>query len=213
MDCPAKTIKIRKKRYFLWLTVSGIMTGLACFCLRTSSGATKAVPLNGRLPSEEQLMQIMTENTETPEILPSNAREMPDIDQELLDLLRSASMAIDTTISRDPTIQTMNNRQWKTVRMLVTGYCACPKCCGKFSDGRTANMHRIGKNDVFVAADKKVPFGTRVIIPGYNRDRAVEVKDRGRLIRGNHLDLYFSHHKTARKWGVKYLDVLVLAEE
>jgi 3D (Asp-Asp-Asp) domain-containing protein len=96
---------------------------------------------------------------------------------------------------------------WQTVKMRVTAYCACRKCCGKFSDGHTACGHRIRPGDAFAAADKKYAFGTELIIPGYNRTRPVKILDRGRLIRGNRLDVFFSNHKKARKWGVKYLDV------
>jgi 3D (Asp-Asp-Asp) domain-containing protein len=100
---------------------------------------------------------------------------------------------------------------WKKVRMRVTGYCPCKKCCGKFSDGRTANNHRIRPGDVFVAADKYYPFGTEMIIPGYNCGRPVRVYDRGRVIRGNRLDVFFHSHTQANKWGTKYIDVLVRA--
>lgn len=48
-----------------------------------------------------------------------------------------------------------------------------------------------------------------MIIPGYNTEKVVSVQDRGRVIKGNRLDLYFDSHKEAKKWGVKYLDVLV----
>lgn len=99
--------------------------------------------------------------------------------------------------------------EWKTVRMRVTGYCACSKCCGKFSDGITADGHRIRHGDVFVAADKKYKFGTELLIDGYNNNRPVQVKDRGRVIKGNRLDVFFNSHSRAKKWGVKYIDVKV----
>ena len=64
-----------------------------------------------------------------------------------------------------------------------------------------------------MAADKKVPFGTEMIIPGYNQDRPVEVKDRGGLIKGNRLDVFYNNHKVAKKWGTRYLDVMVKVEK
>lgn len=99
--------------------------------------------------------------------------------------------------------------EWRTIRMRVTGYCPCSKCCGKHSDGRTANMHHIQWGDRFVAADKKFAFGTEMIVPGYNGGNVVEVKDRGRVIKGNRLDVFFNTHYSAQKWGTKYLDVKV----
>lgn len=120
-----------------------------------------------------------------------------DQDQELLSLLRNA------------THQLPDLPQWKIVRMRVTAYCTCPKCCGKFSGGPTANQHKVRPGDRFVAADKRYAFGTQMIIPGYSSERLVEVKDRGRLIKGNRLDVFFNNHRIAQKWGTRYLDVLV----
>jgi 3D (Asp-Asp-Asp) domain-containing protein len=99
--------------------------------------------------------------------------------------------------------------EWQTERMRVTAYCACPKCCGKNANGTTACNYKIKEGDTFVAADKKYPFGSEVIIPGYNDGKPVEVLDRGGLIRGNRLDVFFPSHKEALKWGVKYLDVKI----
>jgi peptidoglycan DL-endopeptidase CwlO len=98
---------------------------------------------------------------------------------------------------------------WQTVRMRVTAYCLCPKCCGKYSDGVTACGYRIQHGDTLVAADKKYLFGTEMIIDGYNRGQAVEVRDRGGAIRRNRLDVLFHSHKKAMKWGVRYIDVKV----
>lgn len=120
-----------------------------------------------------------------------------DQDQELLRLLCNS------------TRQLPDLPKWKIVRMRVTAYCTCPKCCGKFSGGPTACQHRIRSGDTFVAADKRFAFGTQMIIPGYSGEKAVEVKDRGRLIKGNRLDVFFPSHRTAKKWGTRYLDVLV----
>lgn len=102
--------------------------------------------------------------------------------------------------------------EWETVVMRVTAYCACRKCCGRYSDGKTASGHKIRQGDVFVAADKKYSFGTEMIISGYNDGKPVEVLDRGGVIRGNRLDVFFNSHKTALKWGVKYLEVKLRRE-
>ena len=98
---------------------------------------------------------------------------------------------------------------WHVVEMRVTAYCWCKKCCGKHSDGKTANGHRIRIGDAFVAADKMYPFGTEMIVPGYNNSQPVKVLDRGRAIRGNKLDIFFNSHHRAKVWGVRYLPVKV----
>ena len=99
--------------------------------------------------------------------------------------------------------------EWQKVRMRVTAYCPCPKCCGKYSDGVTACGHKIRPGDRFVAADKKYPFGTEMIVGGYNHGEAVKVLDRGGAIREDRLDVFFPSHEQALQWGVKYLDVNV----
>jgi len=98
---------------------------------------------------------------------------------------------------------------WRTVRMRVTAYCPCRRCCGRHSDGKTASGHKIRRGDTFVAADRKHLFGTKMIVPGYNNSNPVKVLDRGGAIRGNRLDVFFNSHRKARKWSVKYLPVKV----
>jgi 3D (Asp-Asp-Asp) domain-containing protein len=106
-------------------------------------------------------------------------------------------------------VSTAKTEQWQTVRMRVTAYCPCPKCCGEFSDGVTACGHQIDQGDRFAAADKKFPFHTEIIIPGYNNSQTVKVLDRGGAIQGSRLDVFFNTHEEALAWGVQYLDVKV----
>ena len=99
--------------------------------------------------------------------------------------------------------------EWRTVRMRVTAYCPCEKCCGKHSDGQTACLHKICLGDTFVAAGEQYSFGTEMLVPGYNDEQPVKVLDRGGAIRGNRIDVFFSSHEEALRWGVRYLDVKV----
>ena len=63
----------------------------------------------------------------------------------------------------------------------------------------------------FVAADTSLlPFGTKLVIPGYAGDEAVEVIDRGGAIKGHKLDLYFPTHEEALEWGRQWVDVTVI---
>jgi len=113
-------------------------------------------------------------------------------------------------ISDSITEKDVKSVSWQTVRMRVTAYCPCRKCCGKYSDGgTTASGYRIRPGDAIVAADKKYSFGTEMIIDGYNGGQAVVVRDRGGAIRENRLDVLFHSHKKALKWGVKYINVKV----
>jgi 3D (Asp-Asp-Asp) domain-containing protein len=103
-------------------------------------------------------------------------------------------------------------RRLRTMRMLVTAYCPCPKCCGPNAQGLTASGRRISYNGGrFVAADTNLlPFGTKLIIPGYHDDRPVQVQDRGGAIKGRHLDVFFPSHRQAMEWGKQWLTVTVV---
>jgi len=122
--------------------------------------------------------------------------------------LRSLPVTAETQQNSDYADVEKTSR-WSVVQMRVTAYCPCSKCCGIFADGLTATGHKIAPGDHFVAADKNLPFGTEVIVPGYNQNKPVKVLDRGRVINGNRLDVFFPKHNQAVKWGVKYLDVMV----
>lgn len=125
---------------------------------------------------------------------------------------RTASIRSSSLAARpSPEVRDTNvsSGEWQTVRMRVTGYCPCEKCCGDSADGITANGHRIQPGDTFVAADRRYAFGTEMIIPGYSNSQIVKVLDRGGAIRGDKLDAFFHTHQAALEWGVRYLDVQV----
>jgi len=98
-----------------------------------------------------------------------------------------------------------------TMRMLVTAYCPCTKCCGENAHGITASGKSVLANgSQFVAADTDVlPMYSHVSIPGYAGGARVPVLDRGGAIKGNRLDVYFASHKQAQAWGKKWLTVTV----
>jgi 3D (Asp-Asp-Asp) domain-containing protein len=100
----------------------------------------------------------------------------------------------------------------RTIRMEVTAYCPCTKCCGPDAHGVTASgLHVSHNGGRFVAADTDLlQFGTRLRVPGYDDARPVEVIDRGGAIKGHKLDVYFPSHQQALEWGRQVLDVTVL---
>ncbi len=172
------------------------------------------IPLSRPISSD---FQFSTNKFAKTELADSESFEM-DQESMILDMLRQSSEHIvpDLPVVMDAARPTSKpvlkaSSGWRVVRMRVTGYCACSKCCGT-NDGITANNHRIRSGDVFVAADKKFRFGTEMKIPGYNMGKPVKVYDRGRLIKGNCVDVFFHSHSQAKKWGVRYLDVLVKTE-
>jgi 3D (Asp-Asp-Asp) domain-containing protein len=94
----------------------------------------------------------------------------------------------------------------------VTAYCPCTICCGANAQGITASGKLVTHNGGrFVAADTSVlPFGTKLVIPGYADNQAVEVADRGGAIKGNKLDLFFPTHEAALAWGRQMVEVTVI---
>jgi 3D (Asp-Asp-Asp) domain-containing protein len=59
-----------------------------------------------------------------------------------------------------------------------------------------------------IAADiSRYPYGTRMYIPGYGWG---EVQDIGTAIKGEHIDIFFPDSDDAKKWGRKYLDVIII---
>lgn len=99
-------------------------------------------------------------------------------------------------------------RKPRRMRFLVTAYCPCEKCCGRWAhDHTTASGRSIWSNGGrFVASDTRVlPFHTWVRIPGYAGGRPVPVLDRGGKIKGRRLDVFFRTHEQAMRWGKRWL--------
>lgn len=101
----------------------------------------------------------------------------------------------------------------RSIWVEVTAYCACKKCCGSRAQGLTASGKPVTYNGGhFVAADVKLlPYGTQLIIPGYNGGNPVEVIDRGGAIRGSHIDLFMPTHEDAVQWGKRWIKVIIVA--
>jgi len=71
--------------------------------------------------------------------------------------------------------------------------------------GITSDGTRASKGTI--AADiSRYPYGTKMYVPGYGWG---EVHDIGSAIKGDHIDVFFPSEKDAKKWGKKYLDVII----
>jgi 3D (Asp-Asp-Asp) domain-containing protein len=118
--------------------------------------------------------------------------------------------AVTASATLPPSTDSVAHRV-RVIRMEVTAYCPCPKCCGENAQGITASGHDVSYNNShFVAADTDVlPFGTKLMIPGYSGN-TVEVIDRGGAIKGNRLDVFFPTHEEALQWGRQIIDVQVI---
>ncbi len=90
----------------------------------------------------------------------------------------------------------------------VTAYCPCRNCCGK-SDGITASGYKVKRGDKLIAADRSIPFGTILDVPGYGR---APVLDRGGKVKGDHIDVFFPNHQMAEQWGTRILKVAIYGD-
>lgn len=95
-------------------------------------------------------------------------------------------------------------RPVRAITMKTTAYSPDERSCGKWADGITASGKSVWMNGGrLVAADRKIPYGTILTVPGYNNGKPVQVWDRGGKIKGNRLDLLYPTHEIARRWGVQ----------
>jgi len=108
--------------------------------------------------------------------------------------------------------------------LLTTGYCKCGECCewhrnwyGRpvYSNGpNKGEPKKVGvtangsyaRRGTIAADTSKYPFGTVMYIENYGYGR---VEDRGRSIKGDHIDLFFRSHRQAVKWGRKKVPVKI----
>lgn len=89
---------------------------------------------------------------------------------------------------------------------IVTAYCSCEKCCGKWSKvGKTAMGVR-PKEGVTVAASRAIPFGTKLAIEGVG---VRVVQDRLAKRFDGRVDVYFAGHRDAVKFGKKKLNITI----
>lgn len=117
----------------------------------------------------------------------------------------------DIAAPKTETLSTPATPHVHQIMMEVTAYCPCAKCCGPKAQGITASGKLVTYNaGRFVAADRSMPFGTKLIVPGYHNTQPVEVLDRGGAIKGNKLDVFFPTHKEALKWGRQHVLVTVV---
>lgn len=99
------------------------------------------------------------------------------------------------------------------VRMKVSAYCPCEKCCGIYADGKTSIGRDALESLGVAAAPKLLPYGTKLQIPGIG---IREVDDTGGAMRKSaekgiyHIDIRFHNHEEALKFGVQWLDVEIL---
>jgi 3D (Asp-Asp-Asp) domain-containing protein len=116
--------------------------------------------------------------------------------------------------------KTKNN--YRIVTMEVTAYTAGYESTGKTPDhpeyGITASGEYVKPHST-VAASTRLPFGTKLRIPAYEKFMGFEdkvqfvVEDRGEAITKGKLDIYIEDVDTALKWGIRKVEVIIYEED
>ena len=171
-------------------------------------------------PEPKKLQEAQTKPEDDAKVPSDDSESNAEINIESnLDTESNAEINIESNTETESNAEESNTEryielpgEWEIIEMRVTAYCPCPSCCGEYSDGITANGYEIQPDDTFVAADRRYPFHTEMLIPGYSNSQPVKVLDRGGAIKGNRLDVFFATHEEALQWGVQYLDVNVRRE-
>lgn len=87
---------------------------------------------------------------------------------------------------------------------VVTSYCSCFDCCGKWAQHNKTAMGTTPRQGITCAAPRSIPFGTRLNIEGLGV-RVVE--DRLAKRYDSRIDIYFANHQDALKFGKRTLKV------
>lgn len=90
----------------------------------------------------------------------------------------------------------------------ITAFCACPVCCGEWSDGITYTGTVATEGRTIAVDPDVIPLGSVVEINGAE----YVAEDIGSAIRGKRLDIFFSDHNDALVWGVQDLEVYLVEE-
>lgn len=109
----------------------------------------------------------------------------------------------------------------RTMWAYVRAYSPLDACDGGETDGFTANMTKLKEHPWGIAADPKTfPYGTKIVVPGYNpssakdkQDIPWEVDDTGGVLRTVHrrggygfkrgtvmIEVRFIHPSSAKRW-------------
>jgi 3D (Asp-Asp-Asp) domain-containing protein len=186
----------------VWLPVQ---VAVITLCLRWAVATPAGRTTSGDLPgSAARATAVSLQN-----VLPAG---------EALSLDRPVSVTahvprLNEVAGEEPAAVPASPNKSRKMRLLVTAYCPCAECCGKWArHGRTASGKSIRANGgQFVAADTRLlPFHTKLRIPGYAGGQSVPVYDRGGKIKGRRLDVFFPSHAQAQRWGKRWLTCEVL---
>ena len=117
-----------------------------------------------------------------------------------------ADMAPLLAMSEIPAAARREDRpEVRTATFTAFAYCACSKCCGRWSQyGLTASGTAPQQGRTVAVDPDVIPLGTQLTIDG---SAGYIAEDTGSGIEGNTLDIYFERHEDALRWGVRKVTV------
>ena len=124
---------------------------------------------------------------------------MPDVNLD--DDIKELNKVVKDVEEKRLETKKQNSKKFK-----LTAYCACSKCCGKWSGGNTASGTKPTQGRTIAVDTRVIPFGAKVVINGHT----YIAEDTGSAIKGNKIDVYFDNHEEALQFGVKYADVTIV---
>jgi 3D (Asp-Asp-Asp) domain-containing protein len=103
----------------------------------------------------------------------------------------------------------------KVIYARVTAYAPLDNQSGICADSDPTNTSIMLKpGPEYVAVDpKKIPYGTKLMIPGYGEVAAGDTGAALRNYEGYAIDVYFDKYEDAKAWGVQYLEVEIIESE
>ena len=84
-------------------------------------------------------------------------------------------------------------------KFVITHYCNCSICCGRWASGKTASGTKPKAGKTIAADTSVIPLGTKVKIGKNN----YITEDTGGAIKGKRIDIYCNSHAEALKKGIK----------
>lgn len=97
---------------------------------------------------------------------------------------------------------------------VLSAYCPCSKCCGRWADGITATGTVATEGRTIAVDPSVIPYGATVTLYCESGDTVSCIaEDCGGGIKGKHIDVFFDDHQAALEFGVQSAMVYVEVRE
>ncbi|MDR7856032.1 MAG: 3D domain-containing protein [Tissierella sp.] len=195
-----RTINRDTKSYILYFLI-----------LVISIGALKTVINEHKVEIVKMEIEIEELNAQKENLL-----RQKQLYEEILELKEELELNLTQQIDileKDTLELQEENEQLRTIRAKLTAYSPLDNRDGQQAEGnptRTSIGRRVGRN-IAAADPKKLPYGTKLEVPGYG---IVEIGDTGGALRNDdnniRIDLFHNTYPEAMNFGVKNQEIKIL---